>query len=174
MVIVSGGRDAAANMILARPGVEVLAARSALFSKDPRLHQRGLAMARLQVDGTQVVIAGTHLDGYPEPRLRHVGELFAALDDFAGPDTPIVLAGDFNDDPGSAVWDALLRRGADAFAVAGDGDGLTLNVTHPTRRIDAIFAGPGVSVRAARSLDSADIRIASDHRPVVADVEIVD
>jgi endonuclease/exonuclease/phosphatase family metal-dependent hydrolase len=172
MVIVSGGRVAAANIILSRPGIDVLASRSVLFSKDPRLHQRGVAMARLQVDGARVVIAGTHLDGYPEPRLRHVGELFHALEDFARPHTPMMLAGDFNDDPGSPVWDTLLRRGADAFAVAGEGDGLTLNVTNPTRRIDAIFAGPGVSVRGARSIDSADVRMASDHRPVVADVDI--
>jgi endonuclease/exonuclease/phosphatase family metal-dependent hydrolase len=83
----------------------------------------------------------------------------------------MLLAGDFNDDPGSPVWDALCARAADAFAVAGAGDGLTLNVTNPTRRIDAIFVA-GADVTSARSLDSADVRIASDHRPVVTEVNI--
>jgi endonuclease/exonuclease/phosphatase family metal-dependent hydrolase len=172
MVIASGGRKAAANLILTRPNVEVEASRSVLFSKDPRLHQRGVAMALLRIGDSRVVVAGTHLDGYPEPRLRHVGELFHALDEFTPPGVPVILAGDFNDDPGTPVWDALMRRGTDTFAAAGDGDGLTLNVTNPTRRIDAIFAGPGVRVRAARSLDSADVRIASDHRPIVAEVDV--
>ncbi|MDT4938748.1 MAG: hypothetical protein QOG80_2419, partial [Pseudonocardiales bacterium] len=158
LVIAAGGRDAAANLLLVHPGVTVAAARSVLFTKDPRIHQRGAAMALLHVGESPVVIAGTHLDGYPAPRLRHVGELFAAIDDFAPSGVGVVLAGDFNDDPGTPVWNALLQRGADAFAVAGTGDGLTLNVSDPTRRIDAIFAGDGITVRAARSLDSDDVR----------------
>ncbi|MCU1656481.1 MAG: Endonuclease/exonuclease/phosphatase [Pseudonocardiales bacterium] len=170
--IAGGGRSAAANLLLTGPDIQVEAERSVLFSKDPRLHQRGVAMARLRVHGAAVVVAGTHLDGYPEPRLRHVRELFEALDEFTPPGVPTVLAGDFNDDPGTPVWDALLARGTDAFAAAGEGDGFTLNVTHPTRRLDAIFAGPGVRVRAARWIDSPDVRIASDHRPVIADLEL--
>src|SRR5579859_7904098 len=177
--IASGGRIAAANMIMVRPEVEVLAADSVLFTKDPRLHQRGTAMARLRVDGYEVVVAGTHLDGYPEPRLRHVAELRNALSAFRDGAAPVVLAGDMNDDPGSAVWAELETVGSDSFAVAGavagavadTADGNTLNVQHPTRRIDAIFAGAGLSVLAARAIDSADVRVASDHRPVVAELE---
>jgi endonuclease/exonuclease/phosphatase family metal-dependent hydrolase len=169
--IASGGRSAAANMILVRPGIAVEAAHSVLFSKDPRLHQRGLALALLRLGRRRVVAAGTHLDGWPEPRLRHVRELFAALDAFVPEGVPFALAGDFNDDPGSAVWDALSARGVDSFAAVGSGDGFTLNVTEPTRRIDAIFASPGLTPRSAAEVDSADVRIASDHRPFVAELE---
>lgn len=172
--IAAGGRPAAANLVLVRPDVRIEAARSVLFTKDPGLHQRGVAMALLRVADRRVVVAGTHLDGYPEPRLRHVGELFAALDSFTPADVPTAFAGDFNDDPGTPVWSELGTRGADAFAIAGEGEGegagCTLNVTDPTRRIDAVFAGPGLAVRAAAAIDSADVRIASDHRPVLADV----
>jgi endonuclease/exonuclease/phosphatase family metal-dependent hydrolase len=117
------------------------------------------------------VAAGTHLDGWPEPRLRHVGELFGALDAFVPGAVPFALAGDFNDDPGSRVWDALSERGVDTFAAVGTGDGFTLNVTEPTRRIDGVFAGPGLAPRTATEVDSPDVRIASDHRPVVAQLE---
>jgi endonuclease/exonuclease/phosphatase family metal-dependent hydrolase len=168
--IAAGGRAAAANMIFVRPGVTVEAARSVLFTKDPRLHQRGLAMALLNLPEGRVVAAGTHLDGWPEPRLRHVRELFAALDAFVPAGVPFALAGDVNDDPGSAVWAALSARGVDTFAAVGSGDGFTLNVTEPTRRIDAVFAGPGLTPRTATEVDSADVRIASDHRPFVTEL----
>lgn len=170
--IAAGGRVAAANMIFVRPGVAVEAAGAVLFSKDPRLHQRGLAMALLSLPEGRVVAAGTHLDGWPEPRLRHVRELFAALEAFVPAGVPFALAGDFNDDPGSTVWDALSARGVDTFAAAGSGDGFTLNVTEPTRRIDGVFAGPGLTPRSATELDSADVRIASDHRPFVTNLEL--
>jgi endonuclease/exonuclease/phosphatase family metal-dependent hydrolase len=167
----AGGRDAAANLILVRPGLDVVFSRSVLFSKQPRLHQRGVAMVVLRVGDDLVLVAGTHLDGYPIPRMAHVAELFAAIDSIPHACGVMVLAGDFNDDPGSPVWDALSARAADSFAVAGAGDGLTLNVTNPTRRIDAIFVA-GAEVTSARSVDSADVRIASDHRPVVTEVNI--
>ena len=172
LAIASGGRDAAANMLLVRPPVKVDSARSVLFTHDAGLHQRGVALAAFRWAGGRVVVAGTHLDGYPEPRLRHVSELSAAIDAFADPGVLTVLAGDFNDDPASDVWEALSRLGADAFAAAGTGEGLTLNVTDPTRRVDAIFAGPGVRVRSAWIIDSQDVRVASDHRPVLADLEV--
>ena len=171
--IAAGGRAAAANMIFIRPQITIEAADTVLFSKDPRLHQRGLAMALLSLPEGRVVTGGTHLDGWPEPRLRHVRELFHALDTFVPAGVPFALAGDFNDDPGSAVWDALSARGVDTFAAVGSGDGYTLNVTEPTRRIDGVFAGPGLTPASATELDSADVRIASDHRPFVTDLEFM-
>jgi endonuclease/exonuclease/phosphatase family metal-dependent hydrolase len=173
LLIAAGGREAAANLLLVRPDAQIETARSVLFTKDPRLHQRGVAMALLRITDRRLVVAGTHLDGYPGPRLRHVRELFAALDGCTPPGVPIAFAGDFNDDPGTPVWNELGERGADAFAVAGVGDGGTIGVTDPTRRIDAVFAGPGLAVRAAATVDSDDVRIASDHRPVLADLVFV-
>ena len=172
LTIASGGRVAAANLLLTKSHVTVEASRSVLFSKDRGLHQRGVALAVLRIGSAGFVLAGTHLDGYPEPRLRHVRELFQSINDVTPAATPIVFAGDFNDDPGSAVWQALSARGTDAHAAAGIGDGFTLNVIHPTRRIDAIFAGPGITVRSARAIDTDDVGAASDHRPILANLNI--
>jgi endonuclease/exonuclease/phosphatase family metal-dependent hydrolase len=169
---VSGGRGAAANIVLLAPGIDVEAARCVLFSKDAGLHQRGTAMALLRLRGARFAVAGTHLDGAEIPRLRHIRELHEAIDGFVPAGVPLIVAADVNDVPGSRSWDALLARGADAFAVAGTGEGATSNVAARTRRIDAVFAGPGIAVVRAQAVDSPDVRIASDHYPVLAELQL--
>jgi endonuclease/exonuclease/phosphatase family metal-dependent hydrolase len=82
------------------------------------------------------------------------------------------VAGDVNDVPGSRSWDALCARGTDAFAVAGRGAGETSNVTRRSRRIDAVFTGPDVTVTSAVAVASDDVMVASDHFPVVCELEI--
>jgi endonuclease/exonuclease/phosphatase family metal-dependent hydrolase len=170
--IVGGGRSAAANLLLARPSIEVRAARDVLFSKDRGLHQRGVAMLQLRWNGRAVAVAGTHLDGVEEPRLRHIAELHDAIKEFVPAGVPVALAGDFNTEPGSRSWAALCAGGQDAFAVAGRGDGMTATAKQATRRIDAVFVSDGMSVLTCTALDSADVRRASDHRPVVVDIEL--
>ena len=170
--IIGGGRSAAANLLLAAPDVHVNQARDVLFTKDFGLHQRGVAMADVTARGARFVIAGTHLDGVEEPRLRHIDELHRALDAFALPNVPALVAGDINDQPGSVAWDRLTRRGIDAAAVQSIGDSMTNQPRTPTRRIDAIFAGAGFIVRTTEAVDSPDVNAASDHRPVVAELEL--
>ena len=64
--------------------------------------------------------------------------------------------------------------GADAFAVVGAGDGLTYSTTAPVRRIDGVFADARLQPTKAEAIDSADIRIASDHRPLVVEYLLPD
>ncbi len=96
-----------------------------LFSKDPGLHQRGTAIAVLRLRGATFAVAGTHLDLRPEPRLRHVGELHAAIGRHVPADVPAIVAGDINDHPGSAPWQALADARPDAFAAVGAGTAFT-------------------------------------------------
>ena len=172
LVVVGGGRPAAANLLLSDLAVEVSATRDVLFSKDPRLHQRGTAMALMSLQGTRFALAGIHLDLAAEPRLRHVGELHSAVAEFVPADHPLIVAGDTNDDPGSAVWQALTERGVDAWGAAGSGDGLTASVAQPARRIDAAFVDPRLTVRSAEVIDTPDVQRASDHRPLLVEVEL--
>jgi len=171
MVIVTGGRDAGANIVLSTLGVEVVATRDVLLSRNRGYHQRGVAMAVLRFRGTLFAVAGTHLDGASQP--HQIGEMHRALDAFA-PGLPAVVAGDINASPGTPGWQEVAARGSDAFAVAGTGDGFTSNVTALTRRIDAIFPGGGITVRSARTIDTPDVRIASDHLPLLAELEFPD
>jgi endonuclease/exonuclease/phosphatase family metal-dependent hydrolase len=170
MVIVTGGRDAGANLVLSSLAVDVVAARDLLLSRNQGYHQRGVAMAVLRLRGAEFAVAGTHLDGESQP--HQAGELHRALDAFA-PRVPAVVAGDINASPGTPGWQELAGRGTDAFAVAGAGDGFTSSVEALTRRIDGIFPGPGITVRTARAIDTADARIASDHLPVLAELELI-
>ncbi len=172
LVVVGGGRPAGANLILSSLRVDVLATRSVRFTKDRRLHQRGTALALLSLLGSRFVVAGTHLDVVEAPRRRHVAELHAAIEDFAPRGVPAIVAGDVNDKPGSAVWSALTALRADAFATAGVGSGFTSTAQDPRQTIDGIFADPLVRVISARVLDTPDVPLASDHRPLLAELEL--
>jgi len=168
LVIVGGGRPAAANLLLSTLAVEVESTRDVLFSPDRGLHQRGTALALLRLGGLRVAVAGTHLDLLEAPRLRHIAELDRALAGYA-PDVPTVVAGDVNDVPGSPAWQQLAQRRVDAKP---GGNGFTFSATNPRRRIDGVFVDPGLRVVSAEVLDSPDVRIASDHRPVLVELAL--
>jgi endonuclease/exonuclease/phosphatase family metal-dependent hydrolase len=174
LVVVTGGRTAAANLILSSLDVDVTATQDVLFTKDRRLHQRGAALAVLRCDGGSFAVAGIHLDLVAEPRVRHVGELGRALTGMVAAGTPTVVAGDVNDVPGSAAWAQLTEDRLDVWAAIGEGDGFTYSAQSPRRRIDGIFTGPGVVPISARVIDSTDVRRGSDHRPVFVELELPD
>jgi endonuclease/exonuclease/phosphatase family metal-dependent hydrolase len=169
MVIVTGGRPAGANLLLSTLGVDVLATRDLMLSHNPGYHHRGIAMARLRFGGAEFATVGVHLDGESQP--HQIGEVHQALEAFA-PGVPTIVAGDINATPGTPGWRELTARGSDAFAAAGTGDGFTSNVKALTRRIDGIFPAAGIAVRSAQAIDTADVRIASDHLPVLAELEL--
>jgi endonuclease/exonuclease/phosphatase family metal-dependent hydrolase len=176
MVVVTGGRTAAGNLILSSLAVDVVAHRDQLLSRDRGLHQRGVALASLLWRGQRLGLAATHLDLEPQPRLRHVAEIERALAGFLANSTagPIatVIAADVNDEPGSATWVALTGNRIDAFAVAGAGDPNTFTAANPRRRLDGVFLGGAVTAVAATVLDTADVTLASDHRPVLVELEL--
>jgi endonuclease/exonuclease/phosphatase family metal-dependent hydrolase len=172
MVVVAGGRPAGANLIISTLGVAVEHTASVRFSKDPGLHQRGTAIAVLSLAGARFAAAGTHLDLRPQPRLRHVGELHRAIDEHVPADVPVIVAGDINDAPGSPPWEALGAVRADAFAEAGTGSGNTSTAVDPHQRIDAIFVDRRIRVLSARVLEGDDVLVASDHRPLLAELEL--
>lgn len=171
LVVVGGGRPAGANLILSSLSVDVTATADVLFSKDAGLHQRGTAIAILRLRGVDFAVAGTHLDTKPEPRLRHVRELDAAIASNVPADVPTIVAADVNDRPGSPSWAALTERRTDAFTAA-DGAILTSTAAQPHQTIDGIFVDPRCTVLRATVLQNADTAIASDHLPVLAEIEL--
>lgn len=172
LVVVTGGRVAAGNLVMCALGVDVVARRDELLSREPRLHQRGVALASLRWQGVEFAVAGIHLDLQSAARLRHVGELERVLASFVGPNRPVAIAGDVNDVPGSRVWDALSAGRADVFAAVGAGVGDTYSTTQPVRRIDAVFAGAGFTPVSARVLTGPDVAAASDHCPLLVELEL--
>jgi endonuclease/exonuclease/phosphatase family metal-dependent hydrolase len=174
LVVVCGGRPAAANLLMSTLAVDVRATRDVKFSKDPRLHQRGCAMAVLAKSGEPFAVVGTHLDLTAEPRLRHVAELRACADGFRPSEIPLIVAGDINEKPGEPAWRALTEIGTDAFGAVGVGDGESFPAGNPTRRIDGMFVAAPLKVLSAEVLDSPDVHVATDHRPLVVEVELAE
>lgn len=172
LVVVGGGRRAAANLILSDLRVDLEAVHDVRFSTDRGLHHRGTAIALLRLGAERFAVAGTHLDLAEEPRLRHARELEDAISRYVPAEVPVIVGADVNDRPGSRTWQAMAERRVDTFAAAGGGDGFTSTAAGPHQRIDAIFADPRLTLRAARVAAHPDAAAASDHLPVVADFEL--
>jgi endonuclease/exonuclease/phosphatase family metal-dependent hydrolase len=169
---IAGGRDAGANLILVRRGVRRLGRHDVTFSLDRGLHVRGAAIAVLAFGGGRLVVAGTHLDLMAAPRLRHASELAAALAKAAGGGVPVIVAGDINEGPDGPAWTAMTELGVDAFHEAGVDRAWTYPAVKPVKQIDGVFVSRPATVRKAEVPDNADVRIASDHRPVLVEVSV--
>ncbi len=168
---VVGGPSSGACLVLARRDMEVVERRSLTFTSDPSLHQRGAAVATVAIPAGRLVVAATHLDLMPQPRLRHAHELRATLAAVVPAGATVIIAGDVNETPAGQAWTALADGARDAFAEAGVDEGKTFPAGQPVKRIDGVFvSGPAV-VTGTKVLDSPDVRRASDHRPVVVDIQ---
>ena len=172
LVIVGGGRRAGANLILSSLAVDVVSTQEVRFSKDRRLHLRGTYIAVLDLSGSRFAVAGTHLDLVEAPRMRHVGELHRALEQHVPADVPAIVAGDVNDAPGSRSWRALTDHRVDAWASAGSGNGMTFSARKPQQRIDGVFVDQRLHVVSAEVIDVPDVQRASDHRPLLVEIEL--
>lgn len=143
-------------------------------------HRRALAVAVLDLAcGGRVAVASMHLDLVAAARRIHVEEILARLDGVRERHhTPVVLAGDVNEEPGGPAWEALAGRFRDAFAVAAPdsarGDGATFPAGRPRSRIDAIFVDPGIAVGncGVPRVEGLSWPEASDHRPVLAELTV--
>lgn len=170
LVMVSGGVGAGNNMLMCDIRVDVRQARDILFTRKTGLHQRGVSSALCRIGGSTFLLATVHLDLDAEQRRTHVDELLSALA-WAG-NVPLVLGGDINEQPHEPAFVELGRRLVDAAAATGTGDQGTSNAIDARRRIDALFVDRRITPVACRAIDSADVRIASDHRPVLAELDL--
>lgn len=124
------------------------------FGQEPR----ALLRARIVPDNGLPVFDcwATHLCHQNEDsRVRQVKQIRWVLREFE--DAPAVLAGDFNDRPGSAPMEAML---ADDW----------LDATAPQSEIDYVLIRRTDAWRVAKTLVLKDQTV-SDHRPVLAELE---
>jgi endonuclease/exonuclease/phosphatase family metal-dependent hydrolase len=155
------------NAVLFRSPWRLVQADPHRLTKTPGQYRRGFVAARLERPGADLTAVSLHLGLSVRERPRHAGELLAVLS--GGPE-PIVLAGDFNEEPdGSAMRSLAGSFTSCGASAAGEA---TFPAAEPARRIDDVL------VRAARILscrvaDSDAARRASDHRPVIADLELL-
>lgn len=132
--------------------------------------QRGLLQLVLDVRGREVVFLNTHIDYRSEDseRWSNVAEIETLAQKYRG--QPIILCGDFNDTPESRVCRRLAQTFDDTWKLAGQGEGWTIPAHQPRKRIDYLW------ISKDKSLVPLKVWVppteASDHLPVVADVEL--
>ncbi len=116
--------------------------------------------AAFSINGKPLRMITVHLSYEEEERrLQQVQSLLKGL---AVSSTPSVLAGDFNDIPGSP---ALKLLDSAWQAIPKNGNGLTSPAGKPEAQIDHIYLRGVVAVGKAEVLAES---VASDHRPVMA------
>ncbi|MHC1729825.1 MAG: endonuclease/exonuclease/phosphatase family protein [Syntrophobacteraceae bacterium] len=129
------------------------------------------------VVGRRICAAVTHLDNIGAEARKQQARIICEW--FSRQDCPLVLAGDFNDHPGSAVHGLLLNNGLlDTWQVLGkreDESGMTYHKFQGIPqffRMDWIFVSPELSVVDAQVVYdcSPTGRYPSDHFPYMAQV----
>ncbi|HBG97586.1 MAG TPA: endonuclease [Rhodobacteraceae bacterium] len=151
-------------VLFAGRGIEVEAL--ALLDLPGHCH-RGAVIAELRKDGCPFRIVGTHLSLSQVLRIVQMRTLGQHL--FRRTPRPTVLCGDFNE---WRPWGGI----AFSRAVLGSRFSGPAPATYPVRRpflaLDRVLAAGGARVSEARVLDGAGIRMASDHRPLRAMIEV--
>lgn len=136
-----------------------------LRQEKPDRERRGVVQAVVQVDGAEVAVLATHLDaGDADERRISADEIVEELlPRYEG--LPIILGGDLNEGPEGYVHRRLSGVLRDAWE-AGEGEGNTIPVREPRRRIDFLFHSGDLVTDTAYVVQTD----ASDHLPVVADI----
>ncbi len=128
---------------------------------------RGYAVVRLALPGRPpLTVASVHLGLRAAERVHHARAVLAAVGADEG---PMLVAGDLNEAGGGAAL-ALLTGTLRLVSPAEP----TFPSWAPRSRLDVVFASPSLAVLPHQKLplDEADLRAASDHRPVWVDLEL--
>ncbi|RIK45489.1 MAG: hypothetical protein DCC57_16555 [Chloroflexi bacterium] len=124
--------------------------------------QRGVLQTVLEIAGRRVLVLTTHFDHRRDSaqRPRSADEMREMAAQWG--DGPLVMLGDFNDVPDSPAHRTLTQVARDAWVAVGKGDGFTIPVDTPRRRIDWVL------LRGLTPTDAEVVRTdGSDHLPVV-------
>lgn len=131
--------------------------------------RRGFIRAEVLFKGRRLDFVTTHLDyQFADGRLYETQQLLSALPDVTA---PLIVVGDFNDIPTGDSYRLMSSDFEDAWARTGVADpGFSYPADKPAKRIDYIFFRRKDQIRVKRAWTVNTL--ASDHIPVVADLEI--
>ena len=156
-------------------GVAILS-RYRILATDHRLYKnlreaerRGFIRAEVKVGAEVVNFVTTHLDyQYADGRAFETEQLLAGLKDVKG---PLIVVGDFNDVPSGEAYRLMRDQFGDAWSSSQPtADGFSYPADKPAKRIDYIFPRSADQIRTQRAWVVETL--ASDHVPVVADLEV--
>jgi endonuclease/exonuclease/phosphatase family metal-dependent hydrolase len=158
------------DAVLVRSPWRILEHRLHRFSGTDRMYPRGVLLAHVGRAGERAWVASVHLGLRPVDRLANAKELAALVRAALG--EPLLIGGDCNELPDGRAIGFLSERFGDAWLLGGDVAGETFPARDPTARIDYLFVSEGVRVERASVPGGELVRIASDHRPVVAELTL--
>src|SRR5256714_2580460 len=156
-------------------GVAILS-RFPIRATDHRLYKnlreaerRGFIRAEVKIDGRVVNFVTTHLDyQYEDGRVFETQQLLDGLKEVKG---PLIIVGDFNDVPAGGAYKLVRELFADAWIESGSSDQeFSYPADKPAKRIDYILSRRTDLIRTKKAWTVSTL--ASDHVPVVADLEI--
>jgi endonuclease/exonuclease/phosphatase family metal-dependent hydrolase len=137
------------------------------------LEPRGAVWVAVEAGPTMVHVLDTHLGLKAHEKWLQTQAILGPQ--WIGNDhqnDPVIVCGDFNSVPGSNVWRLCAARLRDVQVEAPGQPRRTWCGHFPLLRIDHIFVSPRVRVVHADVGDDYLSRIASDHRPLFAELEI--
>ncbi len=138
------------------------------------LEPRGAVWIELDLgEGRKLQVINTHLGLVPrEQQIQAaalIGEKWLASEDFTA---PAVLLGDFNATPFSATYRLLSSVLRDAQAGSVRTPTATFPSGFPLLRIDHVFLAGEMKVVSVESPYDAKARVASDHLPLVVELDL--
>jgi endonuclease/exonuclease/phosphatase family metal-dependent hydrolase len=140
-----------------------------MFQNKREAERRGMLRVEVEFQGRTINFVTTHLDyQYEDGRLFETEQLLKFLEGMNG---PLIVVADFNDTPARGAYKLMRTRFDDAWLTShARSDGFSYPADKPVKRIDHIFyrAGDGLRAKKARVVST----LASDHVPVVAEIEI--
>jgi endonuclease/exonuclease/phosphatase family metal-dependent hydrolase len=154
----------------------ILAIDHRRYANTRERERRGFIRVEVEVKGRRLHFVTTHLDyQYADGRLFETRQMLDVLADVRG---PLIVTGDFNEEPWAGVYELMRKAGfvdgwrrSHAGSVEAHGVGATYPADKPTKRIDYVFyRGLGEDRPPEQDEDASEAvpdTLASDHRPVV-------
>lgn len=164
------------NAVLSRYPMDLVCAMKLPKLKSKlSLEPRGAIWVSVEIGGVRLQIINTHLSFYrPECEYQVRTLMSPEWIGHAHCAPPAVLCGDFNCVPRSGAWRMINERLGDAQHLLDNHRPLATWFGHyPIGRIDHVFVSSGIKVSAIEVPQTQLNKLASDHLPLIVDVEII-
>jgi len=147
----------------------ILTSDHRMFQNKRETERRGMIRVEVKFEGKPLHFVTTHLDyQFPDGRLFEAEQMLEFLKDVRG---TLIVVGDFNDEPNGSTYKLMSTKFGDAWLANREKQlGFSYPADKPIKRIDYIFFRSSANVKAKRAWVVETP--ASDHIPVVADLEI--
>ncbi len=160
------------NAILTRFPLRVVEAKGLHHHKSDR-SRRSALWVEIDIDSVNSLqVINTHISIYPHEQLIQARQL---MDEWVQPAAlrgPVVLCGDFNARPNSKTHQVFAREMRDVEYLNSQPAKSTYFSPYPLTRVDHIFVTEELLPKNVQVLDNRLAKVASDHLPLVTDLEL--